>query len=357
MDLRPDGGGPTTSGGWDVIEMVDHQRGRVGVRGVQMLASEDVRNRVLRRADWRFLLPAPRPETTILYADGALGEAVRAVSERVLDGCHGRPPEDCDLAVAVDPDDATLRAAWAGLRPGGCCYTEWSARGLRPVNIRSRLRRAGFRGVTCFVPRPDPDDAAPQAWIPLGAAAARRWYLRRTRGAPGLRSALRSVRQQLGWRLANWCRLPSVLCVVARKPPGPAFGDGCETLADDFRAPLWRAIRTEGPADDTGHAPEPPWVLLTQGAHSLNKIVLVVLKPDGSPDTSSSCREPRRRRMRLVGKPRFSKGFGRSVDVFPACRVSSSQAHPQGFGWSSKRRFMERLCPASCTVPITAPWR
>ena len=84
-----------------MIELADHPRGRVDVRGVQMLETEEVRNRVLRRADWRFLLPAPRPETTVLYTDGALGEAVRAVSERVLDGCHEDRHEDCDLAVAA----------------------------------------------------------------------------------------------------------------------------------------------------------------------------------------------------------------------------------------------------------------
>ena len=267
----------------NLTEFADRWPGRSrAMRDVQMPAAEDERNRVLRRADWRFLLPAPDPVRTVLYTNGALGEAVRAVSERVVDGCRDRPDGECDLAVAVDPDDATLRAAWAALRPGGSCYTEWSAGGLRPAEVDRRLRRARFLDVTCYIPRPDPRDAAPQAWVPLGVAAARRWYLHRTRGAPGLRHALGRARRELGWRLASWCRMPSVLCVVARKPPALSARHTFASPVEDFQTGLCRVIRA-------GHSNRacpalPPWVLLTQGAHSLNKIVLLVLTSDGKPE-------------------------------------------------------------------------
>jgi hypothetical protein len=252
------------------------------MRDGQMSATEDERNRVLRRADWRFLLPAPDPVCTVLYTNGALGEAVRAVSERVVDGCHERPHGECDLAVAVDPDEATLREAWAALRPGGSCYTEWSAGSLRPAEVDRRLRRNRFLHVTCYIPRPDPHDAAPQAWVPLGVAAARRWYLHRTRGAPGLRHALGRARRELGWRLASWCRIPSVLCVVARKPPTLSGGHTSVSPVEDFHTGLCRVLR----AGHSNHACPalPPWVLLTQGAHSLNKIVLLMLTSGGEPE-------------------------------------------------------------------------
>src|SRR5215831_2449121 len=86
---------------------------------------EKIRNKLLRRVDWRFLLPNSRPTKSICFAKGLLAEAVELISESVVDASFPDPPGDCDLAVAVNPSPATLRAAWAALRPGGGSYTEW----------------------------------------------------------------------------------------------------------------------------------------------------------------------------------------------------------------------------------------
>ena len=76
---------------------------------------EQTRNGLLRRVDWRFLLPNPSPAKTVCFATGALADAVALISDVVVTGGDGLTA-DCDLAVTVDPDETTLRAAWAALR-------------------------------------------------------------------------------------------------------------------------------------------------------------------------------------------------------------------------------------------------
>src|SRR4051794_12364252 len=105
---------------------------------------EQVRNRVLRRADWRFLLPAPNPARGICFADGLLADSVAAISGGMADSSAPAPRPACDLAVVVDPDDATLRRAHAALRAGGSLYSEWySLRVGGPGAVRRRLEDAG----------------------------------------------------------------------------------------------------------------------------------------------------------------------------------------------------------------------
>ena len=98
----------------------------------------DARNHLLRRADWRFLSATPAPAVSITFGDDALGDAVRAVSQRTISGTAH--PEGCaDLAAATDPDAATLAAGWRALRPGGSFYVDWSANRTRtPATHPSR---------------------------------------------------------------------------------------------------------------------------------------------------------------------------------------------------------------------------
>ena len=93
---------------------------------------EALLNRRLRRVDWRFLLPLPRVARAICYAAGDLREGVTLIADRVVEP-ESAAAADCDLAVVVDPDAATLRAAVAALRPGGSATSngpapDWPAR-------------------------------------------------------------------------------------------------------------------------------------------------------------------------------------------------------------------------------------
>jgi len=245
---------------------------------------DHARNRVLRRSDWRFLLSAPYPDVSVVYAGVELAAAVRAVSQRVVDGSREQPPDaGCDLAVGERPDAATLRTMWSALRPGGACYTEWTTRlGPGPARIRQRLTAAGFADVVCYSPRPSPARESSQVWLPLGAASARRWHMSQSHG--GLRHHLTRMARRIGWSVANWLPVAVPISVLARKPA--RSGDLTAQLdapKGDFQRELRRALAAQRPPG-ARDGREEPWVLLTPGTHVLNKIVLLAIAPNGTLD-------------------------------------------------------------------------
>ncbi len=80
------------------------------------------RNRLLRRVDWRFLLPDPSPRRTLCLADGVLGEGVRLICDHV-DGAPVASGGEYDLAVVANPSGAVLRlpeCPGKGRRFSGC---------------------------------------------------------------------------------------------------------------------------------------------------------------------------------------------------------------------------------------------
>lgn len=177
---------------------------------------EQVRNQLLRRADWRFLLPNPQPDRSICFAHGQLAKAVALVSNEVLDArceCH----EDCDLAVAVNPNHATLRSAWQALRPGGACYTEWwwpSMTGVR--GVRRRLAAAGFVNVSCYWAWPLHVPA--QFWLPLEAPDALHYFLSTRAPASSARQQVGNAVQKLAWQWLMRGQLLFPIRAVATKP-------------------------------------------------------------------------------------------------------------------------------------------
>ena len=227
---------------------------------------EALLNRRLRRVDWRFLLPLPRVRRAVCYVGGDLHEGVALMAERLV------PPEvaiaaDCDLAVVVDPDEAALRAAWAALRPGGVCYTEWTTTALAgPRRLRSRLQSAGFEGVRSYLPWRSLARAI--AWIPLDSAAATRYFQRRLHA--------RSPRRQLPARLLRSlvtlgakAGLARPLCTLARKPGEAESRDGAPVFFGTIRHG-WRSW---------GLAGEPKGLsimLLTGGPRSGSKVAGLV---------------------------------------------------------------------------------
>ena len=116
------------------------------------------------------MLPDPAPRQSVCFgADSVLAHAIEAISERVVDPEFGVSRGDCDLAVAVDADDRTLRDAWSALRAGGSCYVEWRSPGRLSLSaVRRRLESAGFDRVAFYSPRPAPSpSASPDLWLPL----------------------------------------------------------------------------------------------------------------------------------------------------------------------------------------------
>ncbi|MFN8473409.1 MAG: hypothetical protein U0822_14560 [Anaerolineae bacterium] len=245
-----------------------------------MSLSEGRRNRLLRRVDWRFLLPNPHPSRAVCLSSGLLAEAVGLTAEHMVEPAAAR---GCDLAVAVDPDAKTLDAAVAALRPGGACYTEWYSPlsgGL--TRIRRRLRQAGLTDVTFYWAWPPPARGTAAFWLPIESPAAVRYFLA---GRPTPRTATARAlahAQRFLWR-AGWAAgrlLP--ICAVARKPlsgEGDAAPGGSAGAAD-----LWAFVRDGW--TDWGLGPPPnqlSWLLLTPGLRSINKPVALVFADAAEP--------------------------------------------------------------------------
>jgi hypothetical protein len=240
---------------------------------------EEHRNRLLRRVDWRFLLPCPRARTTLCLAGGELAEALRLVSETVL-ATSAPVAGACDLAVAVDPTPAQLHQAWSALVPGGACYTEWTSFGSGgPSTIGRRLESAGFRGVTCYTawrmpPRCD-------LWLPLGSPGALRQFLGRPLPIRSLTRRLLTVAFRTA--VAADLRIGGLrpTCAVAVKPEMPRA-----SVTRGGTDPWFiRTLRTKLPAWNLSQAPRRlTWTLLTGGHRSLSKVVgLVLAESSGRP--------------------------------------------------------------------------
>jgi hypothetical protein len=195
---------------------------------------EETRNRLLRRIDWRFLLPESGP-TSILCLSEDLAEPLRLISRVARTAAPERPPQGFDLAVASDPSEEALATAWAALRAGGSVYTEWRSRLPGGWNaVASSLRLAGFEDVRCYWPRPDPSRAPATIWIPLEAREPLDYYrTRRARTRNPVRLAGR-VARKIQWMLRP--RRP--VCAVGSKTAATGKPDatpGVESLIETIR--------------------------------------------------------------------------------------------------------------------------
>jgi hypothetical protein len=249
---------------------------------------DSVRNRRLRRADWRFLLPTPSPARSVCFTRGDLAEATTAISGTCfLDDGSGASPEGCDLAVRVDPSPGTLSRAWASLQPGGSCYVEWHAKlAGGPSRVRRRLESAGFELVSCYAPRPNPARRGAEVWVPLGSDSAARYFVSgQSQRVKGLRRLLRQARGVV-WGLGEALRFAVPVCTTARKPWGvrkpsgfrePRPGAGISTELLDTLLSNWGHW-------GLGSVPHLSALLVTRGRRSINKAVtLVFAGSEGTP--------------------------------------------------------------------------
>ena len=247
---------------------------------------ENQRNRLLRRIDWRFLLPDPVPQVSLVIGDDELGTALRLVSGRVVDQGSG-VPGTCDLAAITDPGPRDLKDAFDALRPGGSCFVEWRSRRRRAAagGVRA-LRVVGFGCVSEFVAwRPSPKT---RIWLPRHRLAPRRYFLGRPLPS-------RQPGQRWLWKLARGlamlavqvglCRT-AVLCVKPGDAATEPAGDGEVTVhgADgETSAGGWPLLGDLRPAcAATSEARS--YALLTLGARSIGKVALLVFQePDPVP--------------------------------------------------------------------------
>jgi hypothetical protein len=228
-------------------------------------------NALLRRVDWRFLLPRPEPQRAVCFSGGPLAKALTLVSRQVASPdclqAYG-----CDLAVAVNPDAGCVREASKRLRAGGVLYAEMQPAPLAVERQARWLRQAGFAEVSFYRPWPTPSQ--PHCWVPTNSVAAKHYLFGRPSGHRGLPYRLKgAVREQLEVARFRFSRtLP--LCVIARKPPEPPGVDG-----------LMEIVRENWPQLNAGPAPrELSQLVLTLGARSFNKVVILIFEePQAAP--------------------------------------------------------------------------
>jgi hypothetical protein len=199
-------------------------------------------NPLLRRVDWRFLLPASRFRRAVCFADARLCEALALVADRVLPAAAA-PLAECDLAVLSDPDPATLRTACAALQPGGICYVEFSRPGRGGASrLAARLRRAGLEPIGSYVAWRSPRRTS--VWIPLESPEAIGYFHRRVPARTRMRRPAAWV-ARVAYLRATRAGLAGTLSVVARKP-GPGRAEPA-LLDPAGRAGLSLMLLTGGP--------------------------------------------------------------------------------------------------------------
>ncbi len=248
--------------------------------------SEVELNRILRRVDWRFLLPDPTPGRTVCFADDLLPGLRRVADTIVPQG----DAQQCDLAAAVDPDASLMRNAFDSLRPGGVYYTEWySTRAIRTRGVRERLSAAGFRVAGLYWAWPAPRSGAASFWLPLHYPATIDYFLRHRPSQGGILSHLRRRSIATAWNTARLSGITWPVVAVAERPGGAS-------------APTESGSST---------------ILLTGGGHSTNKVVsLVFHEGETAPYLAAKMSRSPRSRPALLREA--------------AALQSVSRLHPQG---------------------------
>jgi hypothetical protein len=237
-------------------------------KGLITEPSERELNALLRRVDWRFLLPTPTPLRVLCHAGTRLTQAVAYIAEEVVTASGGG---DCDLVVAEEPDTHRLAELRAAMRPSGACYTEWRPRLGGVDRIDRALRTAGFTDLSYY--RPWPSAAAlPVYWIPLDSPGAAGYVSSRRRLRGGRMRRLRaSVRQWAGGLIRG--QLSGRLCVVARATQGSVEQDAIGWVRQNWAA--WGLGLPPGKLSG---------LLVTGGPRSVSKVVLLAFaEPSATP--------------------------------------------------------------------------
>jgi hypothetical protein len=329
---------------------------------------EQERNARLRRADWRFLLPSPRPRRALCRAGGALAAAVASIADEVI---AEAPAHDCDLAVAEDPGARMLAELRDALRPGGVCYTEWHPRFGAASRVEAALRAAGFDQVTCYQQWPASSDL-PVFWIPMGAPGAAAYVRsrRRLRGGRVRRLLAEARRRALDLFRG---RIGSPICAIACRS---------SALIPDGRDPAaW--LREGWSGWGLGSAPDRlSMLLVTGGPRTVSKVVLLAFA-EPSPVPLIAVKAPRvdeattgvlregdaltslagRRISREPGDPRVN--LLREIEGLPlvwetslSCRPLESLLSPRSFrGWSMKVADWLGALAAGASARSPAQWR
>ena len=275
-------------------------------------AAESERNRLLRRADWRYLLPSAEAGRVLCLGGDELRAACAIVGTQVDDAIA--PGASYDLVVAENPDPTMLLAMKNALRPDGACYTEWTRPGWRgAVRVRHTLASAGFHAPRTYQPWPSPSRC--RAWVPTEGAGARHYWSSALRSTRVRRERLRAL---VGALRARWSA-PARVSAVAVAPSA------------DARPELLRLAQEADAWVDTSasRASDASLLLLTHGERSVGKVVALVF--DGATEPSLAIKTARTRDS--------GRGLHREAEALDAVAA----LHPRGLPGAPRVRFRHAL--------------
>lgn len=238
-----------------------------------VLAREAERNRTLRRADWRFLLPNPNPQRTLCLSEELL-HAAELISPQVLNEAD---KASCDLAIAIDPDDGALHYIAQALKEGGTLYAEWHMRTAGGLEgVRRTLGTCGFTEIDYYWAYPNPRRAPAAFWLPLTARGALDYFLKWRAGQ--VRGVRRWARILLfkSWLLAQRTGWLMPLITFARKTDASAQAVSMSTPSGSLGQMVSEWTR---PGDRSAAPQKLVRLLLTGGHRSNNKAVVLLFAP------------------------------------------------------------------------------
>ena len=276
------------------------------------LLPEAERNRRLRRADWRYLLPSAEPRRVLCLGGNELRAACDIVGAQLDDA--PAPGVAYDLVVAENPRAATLRAMAGALAPDGACYTEWTRVAPGGVSrVRRALERAGFRAPRCYQPWPSPSRC--EAWVPTEGAAARHFWESALRSPASRRDRAHAFAGAIRARLRSAARVSAVALAPS---------------ADARPALLRLAHENVAPTAANEGAGEASILLVTRGERATGKVVGLVFDQGAEPSLA----------IKTARTRDGGRGLHREADALDAVAA----LHPRGMPGVPRVLFRDALC-------------
>jgi hypothetical protein len=270
---------------------------------------ESKRNRLLRRSDWRYLLPDAAPERALCLGGTELWACCEVIAREVHDA--PKPGVRYDLVVAENPSRRELRRMAAAMSLSGACYTEWTrVAPLGPARVRRKLAAAGFDAPETY--RPWPSLSSCRAWVPTEGSAARHHL----RGAPRSTRVRREKARGLLASLLAPIGAHRRICAVARGPQSKQL-------------PQLVGIAHERGAWTDGSLERGGLLLLTTGDRVVGKVVALAFDRAGAPALAIKTA-----RTRDAGR-----GLHREAELLEAVAA----LHPRGMPGVPRLHFLDAL--------------
>ena len=270
---------------------------------------EAKRNRLLRRSDWRYLLPDAAPALALCLGGTDLWTCCEVIAREV----HDAPKKGVqyDLVVAENPSQRELRRMAAAMSPSGACYTEWTrVAPLGPARLRSRLAEAGFHDAATYQPWPSLFPC--RAWVPTQGSAARYHWRGATRSTRVRREKARGLLGALLAPLGAHRRL----CAVA-------FGAEAKRLPQ-----LVGVARERGAWPDESIEPG-GLLLLTPGERAVGKVVALAFHRADAPALA----------IKTARTRDSGRGLHREAELLEAVAA----LHPRGMPGVPRLHFLDAL--------------